>query len=264
MLKEPYFGVPPAMQNTAAPLRADQRTDKITLPPLPPPKEGEATGRGLFLGFGTVLVGGGVLGIGLALWLLAGGGTMHQGAVKYVLANDGAAGSVMRNPLLPSEAPSMSPTSPEVIASVEKGSDPAPELAPISLVSQTTSTDTQDEVLQGSLTLTAQSEANAEGGLVAGSEVEQLLQLAAQSLDSLKLTTPEQDSALYYYTQVLALEPDNETAQAGMHEIARRYAWLAEREMNRGDYQKARQFVETGLSIEPDNGVLLEQSLLLE
>lgn len=86
-----------------------------------------------------------------------------------------------------------------------------------------------------------------------GAEIQALLDRAKGGLESLRLTTPEEDSAFYYFQQVLDIDPDNRAALDGLTEIATRYAWLVERELGRGDPQRARHFLELGLSVRPDH-----------
>ena len=85
---------------------------------------------------------------------------------------------------------------------------------------------------------------------------EELFLLAQQALDEYRLTTPEDDNAYYYYHSVLEDDPDNEEALAGVGEVASIYASLAEQEIDRFHYNKARTFIERGLAIAPDNARL--------
>ena len=87
---------------------------------------------------------------------------------------------------------------------------------------------------------------------------EVLLQMAQQALDEYRLTTPEDNNAYYYYKGILEEDPDNKEAVAGVMKIAAIYASLAEKEINRFRYKKARMYVNRGLSIDPGNSRLLE------
>ena len=82
---------------------------------------------------------------------------------------------------------------------------------------------------------------------------EELLLLAQQALDEYRLTTPIDNNAYYYYQSVLEDDPDNEEAQAGLRRIASIYASLAEKEIDRFHYKKARTYIKRGLAIAPDN-----------
>jgi len=85
-----------------------------------------------------------------------------------------------------------------------------------------------------------------------------LLQQARKALDEYRLTTPPQDNAYYYYRSVLDEHPDQEEALAGVASIARTYANLAERELKRLRYPKARAYIDRGLAVDPDNKRLRE------
>ncbi len=87
--------------------------------------------------------------------------------------------------------------------------------------------------------------------------VERLLAKGQHALDEYRLTTPAEDNALRYYRQVLNIEPDNRGAIEGLEEIAKRYAWLAQRELSESDYVEARRFVRRGLRVQPDNPTLI-------
>ena len=82
---------------------------------------------------------------------------------------------------------------------------------------------------------------------------EELLLLAQQALDEYRLTTPMDNNAYYYYHSILEDDPDNEEALAGVRRIASIYASLAEKEIDRFHYNKARTYIERGLAIAPDN-----------
>jgi tRNA A-37 threonylcarbamoyl transferase component Bud32 len=94
-------------------------------------------------------------------------------------------------------------------------------------------------------------------GLASGDE-RHLLQQARKALDEYRLTTPPQDNALYYYRSVLDEHPDQEEALAGVASIAQTYASLAERELKRLHYPKARTYIDRGLAVDPDNTRLRE------
>lgn len=85
-----------------------------------------------------------------------------------------------------------------------------------------------------------------------------MLASGANALKEVKLTTPEDDSAYFYYSQVLAIAPDNPTAQAGILEIAKRYANLVSRDLERGEIERAKKYLEIGLKLDPVNEQLLE------
>ena len=95
------------------------------------------------------------------------------------------------------------------------------------------------------------------GDSPASAKVAALLAAGRAALDDLRLTRPEGDNALDYYTQVLALEPGNAKALAGRRNIARRYATLAQGSIARGDRGRARALVMRGLAVHGGDSDLL-------
>ena len=97
--------------------------------------------------------------------------------------------------------------------------------------------------------------------LVSGTDTEarvaSLLASAERALEKFRLTRPEGDNALEYFNEVLALDPANPIAADGYRRIAEHYGVLARSEVRRGDYAKAGDFVERGLSLDPQNPDLL-------
>ena len=87
---------------------------------------------------------------------------------------------------------------------------------------------------------------------------ENYLRLARQALDDYRLTTPENYNAYDYYRRILADEPDNAAALAGVARIADTYADLTQRELDQFHYRKARTHLERGLAVDPDNERLLQ------
>ena len=62
--------------------------------------------------------------------------------------------------------------------------------------------------------------------------------LGKQSLDEFKLTYPEKDNAYYYYSRLLELQPNNQSAYEGILAIADRYVILAERSLANNEMEK--------------------------
>lgn len=89
------------------------------------------------------------------------------------------------------------------------------------------------------------------------STIDRLLDLARKSFEDHRLTTPRRDSAQYYYSKALELDAQNREAKAGLHEIAKRYGWWAQREIDRQNYSKASKFITRGLGMDPANQELL-------
>ncbi len=77
--------------------------------------------------------------------------------------------------------------------------------------------------------------------------------LAKNSVREDRLTQPPADNAYYYYSRLLALDPQNPAAQKGFLEIAERFVVLAEMEFSRKDYTKAQAYITLGLQVDPGN-----------
>ena len=88
--------------------------------------------------------------------------------------------------------------------------------------------------------------------------IENLLSRASSARSAYRLTTPRNDNALGYYQKVLEFDPWNQNAIEGINEIVNIYVDLAEREIDRFKYKKARQYINRGLSIHPDDPRLVE------
>jgi len=88
-------------------------------------------------------------------------------------------------------------------------------------------------------------------------QIEQLLAQAQKQIDQLQLSTPPGDNAQETYRQVLAQDPENQAALAGLREIAARYHELAEQALASSESDKALGYLERGLSIQPDTPALV-------
>lgn len=88
-------------------------------------------------------------------------------------------------------------------------------------------------------------------------EHEEYLIKARKARGLLRFATPENDSAYYYYRKILEDDPDHPDALRGVAEIAEIYADLVEWAVNKGAYRKAREYVNTGLEVNPSNERLL-------
>lgn len=84
------------------------------------------------------------------------------------------------------------------------------------------------------------------------------LALAGQRLAEDRLVQPEQDSAVYYYQQVLGWAPDNQQAHAGLGLVAQRFIDLSEEAYRQREFALALEYIETGLQVAPQNQTLLE------
>jgi len=88
-------------------------------------------------------------------------------------------------------------------------------------------------------------------------QIEHLAQ-ARDALKKLRYTKPDHDNAYYYYRLVLDESPGNEQALQGIAEIAEIHADLVEWALGLHEYSKAREYLETGMRIDPHNQRLIE------
>ncbi len=79
------------------------------------------------------------------------------------------------------------------------------------------------------------------------------LKQADQYLRAWNLTAPAGRNAYDAYRQVLKIDPDNAAARRGIKKVAARYADLAEKELKRGNLDKAMGFIKTGLEVDATN-----------
>jgi len=80
-----------------------------------------------------------------------------------------------------------------------------------------------------------------------------LQQKASESLLSNRLTTPSNDSAYYYYSQMLKLDADNEIAITGMTEIVSRYLKLADSALKQEKYNDTDNYIAQAYAVKPDD-----------
>jgi tRNA A-37 threonylcarbamoyl transferase component Bud32 len=98
----------------------------------------------------------------------------------------------------------------------------------------------------------------AAAGTAPGQVAQALLWLGRHSLNDLRLTEPARDNAYYYFSRMLQLDPNNAEAQAGMQDIANRFAMLAEQAIAEDHFEQARSYVALGLQVDPANHRLAE------
>ncbi len=83
--------------------------------------------------------------------------------------------------------------------------------------------------------------------------IAQGLQKADQYLRAWNLTSPAGRNAYDAYRRVLKLDPDNAEALKGLKKIGGRYADLADKELKRGNPDKAMGYIKTGLGVDAAN-----------
>lgn len=84
------------------------------------------------------------------------------------------------------------------------------------------------------------------------------LELAEQRLQTDQLLQPADDSATFYFRQVLAWEADNLLALAGINRVAQRFIEHAEQAYKRREWALALEYIQQGLEVEPANEALMQ------
>ena len=104
----------------------------------------------------------------------------------------------------------------------------------------------------------------AEQGLqrVLAARIEQHLARAEQAIADERLLAPAQDSALFHFSEVLRLAPDNQAAMDGLQRLVDIQIRLAQGAHARHDYPQGLAYIQQGLTLAPDNERL--RLLLLE
>jgi len=88
-------------------------------------------------------------------------------------------------------------------------------------------------------------------------EIRSLLAQGDRALEDTRLTTPEDDSAMYYYQQVLSLDPENEDAEQGIREIVVKYIELAEGAAAKGNVSGANSYIDRASAVSPNDPELI-------
>lgn len=153
--------------------------------------------------------------------------------------------------------PTAAPT-PEVASNPPTGIEPDPALTPEAAPEVITEVITEPEPITASEPATPTTEAAAVAATATVAALAGWLTQAQDRLADNKLTTPERDSALYYYQQILTQDANHPEALAGIDTIATRYAELAEKRIAQAEYAKAKGFVKRGLAVKADHPRLLQ------
>ncbi|MGL4315928.1 MAG: protein kinase domain-containing protein [Pseudomonas sp.] len=119
--------------------------------------------------------------------------------------------------------------------------------------------DSADYYYRQALALDA-SDAGALAGLqkVLDARIAQALDKAEQSIADKRLLLPAEDSAVYYYRQILGWAPGHEQATAGLQRVATLYRDLANGAYRRSDFPGALALIERGLEVQPEDPELLK------
>ena len=114
------------------------------------------------------------------------------------------------------------------------------------------------EVVTGSGAGHATRADTSQAGREASSKHDEYLSKAELARKKLRFATPENDNAYYYYQLMLKDDPQHKQALKGVAEIAEIYADLVKWALDMHQEEKARDYLDTGLSVDPDNERLLE------
>lgn len=118
--------------------------------------------------------------------------------------------------------------------------------------------DNADHYFRQALVLDAENAKAAEGlQRVLDARIAGYLQRAEQRIAEGRLLLPEEDSAVYYYRQVLGWVPVHEQALAGLHRVAQLFRDKANNAYRQSDFPLALDMIDRGLQAEPDNPELL-------
>jgi serine/threonine protein kinase len=79
------------------------------------------------------------------------------------------------------------------------------------------------------------------------------LAAAKKAMKAVRLTTPVRDNAYKYYQMVLAIEPDNREARAGLQRIVDRYVWFIKKAKSQGKLGLAKRTLKKAESVLPDD-----------
>jgi len=88
-------------------------------------------------------------------------------------------------------------------------------------------------------------------------EIDSYLQRARVYLSELKFTRPKDNNAYAMYEAILNIDPDNVHAMEGIADIADAYAYMANRQIIKKNYEKAKKHIEKGLKVQAGNESLI-------
>ncbi len=96
------------------------------------------------------------------------------------------------------------------------------------------------------------------------SAIDQLLSIAEYQISELKLTNPKGDNALESYQQILEIDLENVQAREGMASIKEMFLSWAENNIGNNNLDRARQYYEKAMLIDPNNLEIPEKLAELE
>jgi len=161
-----------------------------------------------------------------------------------------------------SEGETALPTIPDTAAPVTTGEEEVPTA--IDPVDNEMATDTTEDAETGTTDIESAIAALGEPGATGDESIESLLQKAEVALQKYRLTSPRTDSAYYYYSKILKMDPGNKQAIRGISRLAGKYGLLADKALKKEDEKKARIYIERGLRIRPKDALLLAKMAHLD
>lgn len=88
-------------------------------------------------------------------------------------------------------------------------------------------------------------------------QIQTLLSKAQHAMAKKRFTSPKDDNAFSYYSEILNLDPTNTDAQNGLNKIAERYLNLATKRYESQELSKAMDFIDKGLNVVPEHTELM-------
>lgn len=93
--------------------------------------------------------------------------------------------------------------------------------------------------------------------------IKEMLTKGNSALEQGRLSSPKEDNAIYYFEQVMMLEPENQQAQQGLLNVAERYAAMIETAIAENSYSKAKAYLEKYKKLSNDESNSLRLSQLI-
>lgn len=84
-------------------------------------------------------------------------------------------------------------------------------------------------------------------------QIDELLRLAQEDMQALRLTSPKDNNAFDKYLSVLQLDENNENANAGIQAISDKYVGLAYGAMDRNRFDQAESYLNKASALSPDS-----------
>jgi serine/threonine-protein kinase PpkA len=83
------------------------------------------------------------------------------------------------------------------------------------------------------------------------SKISKILKAAEKDVQKMRLTSPPRENAYERYKQILLLDPENAEAQTGLQAIVDRYVAMAEKEIDKSNFDAARGFLDRASTVLP-------------